>query len=475
MLNCLTPMFLTGMWFGGYERPDTDNYVSDPATGARCHWLESQDGDLESRCQDLLEDLDTAWTAQVAWGWHEPFADPGGPDHGGSTGLDIYLSRDAWWGAYTLSDYVDANPDDGLMGSYAYMVIDPRINANEDHLYMAHEFNHVLQYATDFTEYSYPPWEGAATVAEEYTYPGEGSWQTVAVDFQIAPFAGMLMDGYWLYDYHDLYLYYEYGTALWFMYLQDQGVEPPEFWDELVNDRQNWTNEPDAWDAWGTVTGDADLGLLDFALERGRIGTADPPSWSGDFPMGTKMRVTVDALDTEFLPENAPYSTGMAYFEVDLEGPLVLSVDSDSTTRWGAVAVASNAVATAGELPLSFEGPDLVAVVNLGPPGWDPDYGTTQADFTLTVTEGEAETDTDTDTDADTDTDSDTDADTDTDTNTDTTGDTGTDTPADDTGVGPADTGDEGTGGCGCATATPSSAPAWVLGLIGLMGLRRRA
>ena len=337
MVTCLTPLLLSGaLWFPGFGRPDSIGYVEDPVTGARCHW---DDGDLEDRCTTLLTYVQEAWTAQVdVWGYHAPFPDDG---EGGSTGLDIYFTRDAAWGAYTASNYEDAQPGDGYMGSWSYIVMDPRNGERVDHTYIAHEFNHVLQYATDFTEYSLAPWEGAATVAEEWTYPGEGTWDSVGIDFQKAPFANIMSDGYALAVDHGMNLYYEYGTALWFMYLQDQGIEPPVFWEALVNAEETWENEPDAWDAWDTTTGDGPQALIDFALDRGRIGTADSPGWAEGFGFGPRMVVDVEELGVEVEPEEDPYELGTVYFDVLLEGPLELEVVTDVTTKWAAGSVTS--------------------------------------------------------------------------------------------------------------------------------------
>ena len=230
------------MTFGAREgRPAAVAYVDDDATGARCHV--EVEAHLE-RCDAVFEAIGAAWTAQVdVWGWPAPLPDDG---FGGTDGLDIYIHSEAAGGAFVNSGYVDADPDDGRMGGSSYMVLAPSISVSEYPGYISHEFNHVLQFAVDMSEPTLPPWEGTATLAEERTYPGEGSAPDVIDDYQDTPWAGPLQDGYWL-ENLGYWSWYEYGSVLLMQWLEDaKGMSVPQLWLDMSN--PTWTNEPDFLD-----------------------------------------------------------------------------------------------------------------------------------------------------------------------------------------------------------------------------------
>ena len=180
---------------GEIGRPDSVGHIDDPTTGVRCHWDRDS---YESLCDEVLELMQDVWAAQVdGLDWPEPYPDEG---LGGTDGVDFYMSHDGEYGAYTICEYDgwclrDADPTDGRAGCAANVVIDPR-GLNDDLAgFVAHEFNHVLQFAVDFNEPSLPPWEGAAVQAEEQTWAGTGSWKLYGKWYQDTPWAGLLNDG----------------------------------------------------------------------------------------------------------------------------------------------------------------------------------------------------------------------------------------------------------------------------------------
>ena len=238
MLLCHTALMVLGARDG---RPEAAAYVDDPVRGVRCH---VQTDDHLPRCDAIFDAIDDAWTAQIdEWGWPEPLPDNG---LGGTDGLDIYIHTDAAGGAYVTSGYVDADPDDGRMASSSYMVLAPSISVSEYPGYISHEFNHVLQFAVDMSEPASPPWEGTATLAEERTYPGEGSGPTVVAYYRETPWAGPLRDGYWL-ENLGYWSWYEYGSVELMQWLEDEeGVSVPQLWLDMAN--PTWTNEPDFLD-----------------------------------------------------------------------------------------------------------------------------------------------------------------------------------------------------------------------------------
>jgi hypothetical protein len=364
-LSCWTAVLATSMMTAApLPRPKTVDFVEDTATGVRCHWQRDKD---ESLCVDVLEAALVSWQTQIVQGgWPEPFSDG---QRGGSGGLDIYLNTDAEGGAYTWSNYQDADPEDGRFASSSYVVIDPRVEAL--HLYVAHEFNHVLQFAVDTTEPSYVPWEAAATLAEEQSYPGQGSMADSAPDFQRTPWESLLGDGSHLWEAFDIWSYYEYGSALWMSHLFHQwGVEPVDLWWAMTN--ETWQNEPDVWDAVEALTGDADAALVLFSLERGRVGRDDAAGWLQDLEAPIRIQGSLQEWDKETAPAQLVQDLGVAYFDFEFQGRYILRHDPDPDTRWRVMDVESGTELLLNEDTL-LEGPHRIAWVNLGPADLDVD------------------------------------------------------------------------------------------------------
>jgi hypothetical protein len=367
MVHCLTPLVLSGAFVPGPPPPPVpEQVVDDPVTGARCHY--ERPGDA-STCADVLAYLQVAWEVQVEeLGWPAPFEDG---TQGGTPGLDIFLSIEAAGGAWTTSDYNDADPDDGRMGGMAYIVLDPDLPADELDIYVAHEFTHALQFALDFTEPTYPPWEGVATLMEEATFAGRGSWAESVPDFQEAPWASLLSDGDYLWEEHELWVWYEYGSALFFEYLAQQyAIEPVDFWWAMTH--ASLENEPDAWDAVDALTGDADAALLGFSIARARVGTAASPAWASNLDAPLSPPNTIRQTRNKQPAAVAPYVLGAAWYEVEVEGLVAFHIEGDPATRWGIVVV-EEGTQFIGTDPVELEGPATIGVVNLGPFGFDPD------------------------------------------------------------------------------------------------------
>ena len=363
MVNCTTMM--VGMLLMPAGRPNSIGFVEDPQTGARCHWNRAND---EALCEEILVYIQDSWRTQVdEEGWPEPFSDGGA---GGSDGLDFYLDTSAEWGAYTDSSYADKDESDGRMGAEAYVVIDPRIT-EEMNLFVAHEFNHVLQYATDMSEPALPPWEAAATVAEEVTYPGEGSWKSVAPDFNNTPWESLLGDGYHLWDDHEIWSFYEYGTSVWLEHLQaNYDVAAVDLWWAMTN--PTWQNEPDVWDAYDAVTGDATRALVSLSIERARMGRSDAPDWAAGADAPVSTQGTLANLDEWVTPEFKPQDLGVVYFDVTASGRQGFEIDGSDETRWRLIDVETGNVWGGMDVGV-VEGPGLVGVVNIGPAGLETD------------------------------------------------------------------------------------------------------
>ena len=429
MVNCKTLLIAQGLYFAPEPRPDAIGYEDDPVTGARCHYNREAHAD---RCQQVFEVLAASWDAQTAAGWVEPFPDDG---EGGSPGLDIYISKDAGGGAYVDSTYVDADPDDGRQGAWSHMVIDPGIDPDEYPDYVAHEFNHVLQFATDFREPTLPPWEGAATRAEELTYPGNGSGPTVAPDYNLTPWVGFLLDGWWLWDEYEIWSYYEYGSVLFFDDLREEhGITAADYWTAMINAQKK--NEPDSIDALEDLLGDARQHWIEFGIRRARMGTDDAPAWAQemypDAVLGTEGSLSIgDSIE----PEYGVFDWGFVAVDIDEDGTLI--VDGEAGVEWAVVSVDTETELIS---PAEVAAGDRILVFAFGPPDFDGDDTPQQRALKLTLGVAGA--------------------------------DSGWDTGDSDTR--PVRPGDEDPGGCGCASGLEPGA-AWLLTLLVFARRSRRS
>lgn len=369
MIQCHT-LGMLGIIAFADGRPDATDHVDHADLPIRCHHSNNAERD---KCDVVLESLELAWQAQIVeGGWPEPFPDGG---VGGSDALDVYFSSDAEGGAYVNSGYIDADPGDGKLAGASFMVLDPSLGARVLPFYLAHEFNHVLQFATDMSESALLPWEGSAVWAEEQTYPGQGSTWDYAPDFQAVPWAAITTDGYALWDDYEIWSYYEYGSALWIEWLfQEYGVEPVDIWLASVN--ETWANEPDHLDGVVALTGDLHTTWAAFMAFRGRVGTDNAPAWARDQPDSQVPLEGAIGVGDSLTPERL-FDLGMVYVQIDAPG--VLHVDGDSAIDWVLVSVDTGAVLTP---PVDVE-PGLVALSSLGGAAFDWDR--TAADHTVAL------------------------------------------------------------------------------------------
>ena len=298
----LVALLAGGAWAA---RPPAGSTVSRSDPPLVCHY-ESGDG---SACEVVLSALAEAWAAQVdRLGFNAPVPDGA---FGGGPELDVYLSHRGTGGAggaYVTCDgdeaaaCVDAVHGDGLASTPAYIVIDPDTPAADLAPYARHEFNHVLQYATDFEEPFLDLWEGVAVSAEAWTDPAAPVDPGPIADYQATPWASVvLQDGYELDEQYGLWSYYEYGATLWVRWLDERhgdgaGSIGPALWAATANDPG--VNEPDVLDAWAAVRGDVAGDLVAFTRFRAGIGADAEPAWlqglGGDVTLACQAHVEVD-------------------------------------------------------------------------------------------------------------------------------------------------------------------------------------
>jgi MYXO-CTERM domain-containing protein len=400
-MRCHTPVVAAAALagFADAQRPDAVGSVDSELVPARCHWARPAQEEL---CDIVIEAVETSWPAQVdGMGFHAPMPDDDGV-------LDLYITGvGTAGGAYALGTYEDEDAGDGRMGSHAYVALSPDIPRNLLHSFVGHEFNHVLQYGTDFTENALTLWEGSANVADWYTHDDVALSEFSMADFQAVPWAGLVLDSYQLYEVHGVWNFYEYGAMLWNLYLEagygGGGEATAAVW--AAGEQDGWTNEPDLLDALDEVTGDWQLAWLDFALQRIRVGTADAPDWTPglsdpEYALDVALELDGSGLLDEGLAlvwPDLPYPSGAVYARIDSLPPgeeVTLSIDGEwsDDVVWGLVVSG----APEGELAqlggtLRFTAPEdgapvVIGAVNLGRRGWDIDDGARQSEVVVDVT-----------------------------------------------------------------------------------------
>ena len=256
---CLMPSRRAG-------RPHSIGSITSETYPLRVHWDRAAD---EDRAKQALATLETAWLVQVE---QLGFSEPVLPDDEDGPELDLYFSSIGEWNAWVEpGEWSDHEDGDGRMSTTGHIVVDRDLpTAWLDH-YVAHEFNHVLQFATDFTEPSFPIWEGTAQAATHWTFPEDGRWTIEVEDFQSAPWAPVLLgEGDAVYERSGEGWLYEYGTAFWIVALDREGTGRGDggaaLWAAAA--QEGWSNEPDVLDAVEVVAGRS---LADFLSDVARL------------------------------------------------------------------------------------------------------------------------------------------------------------------------------------------------------------
>jgi MYXO-CTERM domain-containing protein len=372
-------------------RPAAVGSIDSDTHPVRCHWERNEHAAL---CDEVLAGIEEAWDVQVGTlGWPAPIPDADGI-------LDAYVSSDGGGGAYAYGPWDDAIADDGRIGTHAYIVVDPEFETWLRWT-MLHEFNHVLQYGIDVTEPRYVPWEGVATAAESWTDPTLPPLDVYISDFQATPWVGLLGDGYQLWDEHEIWSSYEYGSALWWFHLDattgdGRGSAGLGMW--LDGAQDNWTNEPDFVDASARSTGDWVDDWMAFAITRTAVGTSATPAWAStyaaaDFEVGFEERLSIEDLPIIVTPAFMPFQTGAVYVELTgltAEMELEIHIDGDPGVRWAILAADAGEGSWEEGTTLVVQ-PDsdhlVIGAVNLGPDSFDSDDVLSSAGLQLHISQ----------------------------------------------------------------------------------------
>ena len=387
---CHTLMMMSVSLKSADVRPDSVGSIDSDVRPVRCHWEDEADASL---CDEVLQGIEDAWTAQVdGIGWPEPILDIDGI-------LDVYVSQEGGGGAYAYGEPEDVDPGDGRMGTAAYIVIDPDFDTDVRWT-MLHEFNHVLQYSIDFAEPNYVAWEGTATAMEYWSDRSLWPLAEYVEDFQAQPWAGLLGDSWTLESAYDIWSYYEYGAALWFFYLESRvgdgsGAAVRDLWLDGV--QETLENEPDFVDAIGMAFDEWTTGWLEFAIMRISVGSEYNPSWASPyeaeaFAVHVEDVLTPADLPAAVAPERPPLQTGAVYWrleDVPAGETIRIAANGDPATNW-AVFEYQKGYGSWKEgsdyLEISARGGDIVVgAINLGASGFDADDVPSASDVVLDV------------------------------------------------------------------------------------------
>ena len=465
-MECHTMMIAMSLGVAQTDRPTSIGSIDHETLPLRCHWEREEDAE---QCTGVLEHAATSWALQVDQaGFVAPVPDSDGL-------VDFYLSDVSGGGAYaSCSTWDDTDPTDDLTGCPGYVVLSPGLTEEYMPTYVAHEFNHVLQYGIDYNEPTYPVWEGIASAFEIWTFPDDIQL-TIDYsfsDFQSAPWAGLLNQGAYLWPRFKMGGSYEYSVAIWALHLDHHfgdggGSSAAALWLALA---QRGANTVDVIDGLDVVTGDWRDSLFSLSAERILLGSADAPEWLPQ--QQTQLHLTIDGAYTQadlpltHQPTIMPYSTGAVYVSVaGIEGAVDIEVEADDG-QWGVVVArgAELSWSAAPTLRWSGAGDIVVGLVNLdhdtfATTGDWKDLTASQRDVRLRITAAEEPVDTgDTGNTGDTE---DTDLPEDS-----------AEEPGEDTG-GVGDSGAETDMGKGCATAPVAPTPWLALG-VGLAVAARR-
>ncbi len=333
----------------GPARPQLPLHLDHPTTGDRCHYPTPE---LERRCLEVLDLLAHIRLVQIeqlgAW--------PPPPDRGvgGTDGFDVYLDPRERETAYVQGSSRDVDSDDGRAAVTSWMVLDPRLEPDVLPVWLAHEFHHATQFATDAAEPSLALWEGGAVWAEEATWPGQGTSADWIPDFQATPWWSLLGDGYGLLRQHNLWSYYEYGAVHWLQHVeQTTGLDPIALF--RAGAQEGWRNEPDVLDVLDDHGG-WEQALLAYARDRAK---GPPPAIEGALTPATPT----------WQPDPPPSDLGMVFARVHGSGEV--NIRAPEGSRWGLVDVERGTRVI--DRALTVQGPTTIAAVALGPPGFDAD------------------------------------------------------------------------------------------------------
>ncbi len=400
---------------GESDRPPSVGYVDSALYPIRVHYRRA--GDEARAINVILPSAENAWKVEVEeMGWPSPATDAG---LGGDDRFDYYLTNEeTYGGAWTWGPPEDVVSDDGWFSIAAFVALDDTQISNADmDDFVAHEFNHALQYTIDGIEATSFVWESTAEAMEELVIPDTDLYMLDIPYFQKLPFGSLLFSGY---DEeitaYDRYSLYEYGGSIAGLYLEEaygqrDGTTLLQLWLNLAQGGR--AQEPDYIDSLGMIGGDLAptyedvyLGLAEWRMfvhtDDDGAHFEEGAAWGAASMVATEGSLALSSISgTSVSPEDAPYDLGTSYWVIDVddaeEGSLKLRVEGAAGLQWGIVAAAWQEAGPATvlrqragadevvEATLDLTGATrvMVGVANLGAPDLNAEGKHDRADFSL--------------------------------------------------------------------------------------------
>ena len=389
-MSCVVPTAMAAGW----ARPEYANAIVSTKRPIKVHW---DDTFTQEDAEAVIAQAEHAWSVQVdEIGFRAPVL----PDGFHGDELDIYMSKtEGSWIGWTYPDEKnDTVPNDGSFGVSSYILLGD-IPADWMASYVAHEFNHVTQYATDASEWTYPIWESVATAAQKWTV-GEQDYRFEMQSFQIAPWAPTFM------AYSDRLTTiepdawaFEYGGVIWVHYIDEilgngDGKNAAALWEAVAND--GFSYEKDVLDGITEIVGDLGVAMNGVALTRFLVGAdwdargiEDLAVWDNDemkVPIAHTLSPTELPQDLTF--EMGPMVMGTSYTDINTNGEnqrLIAGVQSESGLVSAIIAFWWDENGDVGQVEASGLNPTVslslrnlrrvvVAVSNMGPEDFDCDW-----------------------------------------------------------------------------------------------------
>jgi len=414
--RCLTPIYLSAgretatMASPDPYRPEAAGYVDSELYPLRVHYR--RESDAERAATLLLPLAEESWRVQIEeMGWPPPPADSG---LGGDDRFDYYLTNeDTYGGAWTWGTGSDTDTTDDWFSQASFIALDDR-GISDDLMpdFVAHEFNHALQYTIDGWELTLFVWESTAQAMEDLVYDDSDVYMADIPDFQELPFASLLFDGYSdeVMEYDD-YSYYEYGGSIWSLFLEQRygtndGTTLLHLWDTMAQGGR--VAEPDFVDAMGAAfgSGEDDYGSVyaEFAEWRMFVASWDDGAhfeegaiWPAEAEVALAGTLDLGSIDgREVTTEDTPYDLGGSYWAVNGATPdggswLRADLTVEAGARWELIgaawpdgggpatvdrATARDAGTVSVWLPVAGVERYMFGAANLAPPGLDPENST---------------------------------------------------------------------------------------------------
>jgi hypothetical protein len=366
-----------------------------------------EDADLAAKAADTLRFAEEQWDLQVLeMGHTAPLLDGGacGPDEN----LDLYLLPGRPYEG--LVDLVAPNPATFYDDWSTFMVVDPdRFPRTITDWFVAHEFQHMVQYADDAWEINL--WEATAVLMQDVVADDSNAFFFMLRSFTRFPHRPLEFDDYYQTSFN-------YGKSQYMFFLRDRYFNGDasfiaDFWRNTRSQARGCPreypctirperNEPDFYDAIDTILGaigpyDHVDSIIEFSRWRWFVASQDDGNHfeeGGLWPSATIPRIQLTARTSQMPIQldilNGPMTNGVVYIRVivteSTRAALRVGFEGAEGYRWHVEALRDLPGTTDiwtpgidggdGSFLVSLDGASrvILKVLNLAFDGYDPDF-----------------------------------------------------------------------------------------------------